>query len=464
MNSYFFLIIIISMILFPQNAIATEGNFKGNLNNGDFFGFSGANIGDLDGDGIDDIAVGAPYDDDGGINTGAIHILFLNKDGTVKSHQKISATEGNFEDMLREGDKFGRSIANIGDLDGDGIDDIAVGAYHDDDGGINTGAIYILFLNKDGTVKSYQKISATEGNFVYVILAGDCFGNAITSLGDLDGDGIVDLAVGAHDNYSLGTKAERVGAVHILFLNKDGTVKSSQEISDTEGNFGVIKANDSFGVTVANIGDLDGDGIVDLAAGAYGDSDDGLEVGAIYILFLNKDGTVKSHQKISASQGNFKGKLDTKDLFGHEIIPISDLDRDGIVDLAVGSFGDDDVSLFHSLIFRHANPDKGAIYILFLNKDGTVKSHQKISASQGNFKGNLNNGDFFGFSGANIGDLDGDGIDDIAVGAPYDDDVSLFDSLLQRHDQTNKGAIYILFLNKDGTVKSYQKIPDQRWF
>jgi len=456
----FCIVLVISTIIFPQNIL---GNIE-NLDNNDTFGRAVANIGDLNGDGINDIVVGAPYDGDGGINTGAIYILFLNKDGTVKSHQKISASEGSFKGKLNEDDQFGRGISNIGDFDGDGITDLAVGAYHDDDGGINTGAIYILFLNKDGTVKSHQKISATEGNFVNVIKSGDCFGNAVTSIGDLDGDGITDLAVGAHDNYSPGTKAEHVGAVHILFLNKDGTVKSSQKISDTEGNFGVIKANDSFGVSVANIGDFDGDGVTDLVVGAYGDSDDGFETGAIYILFLNKDGTVKSHQKTSASEGSFKGNLNNGDLFGSEVISIGDLDGDGITDLAVGAYGDDDVPFFHSLIFRHANPDKGAIYILFLNKDGTVKSHQKISASEGSFKGNLNNGDLFGFSVANIGDLNGDGINDVIVGAPYDDDTSLFHSLIQRYDKTDKGAIYILFLNKDGTVKSHQKIPDQRWF
>src|SRR3989344_5355455 len=384
----FCIVLVISTIIFPQNIL---GNIE-NLDNNDTFGRAVANIGDLNGDGINDIVVGAPYDGDGGINTGAIYILFLNKDGTVKSHQKISASEGSFKGKLNEDDQFGRGISNIGDFDGDGITDLAVGAYHDDDGGINTGAIYILFLNKDGTVKS------------------------------------------------------------------------SQKISDTEGNFGVIKANDSFGVSVANIGDFDGDGVTDLVVGAYGDSDDGFETGAIYILFLNKDGTVKSHQKISASEGSFKGNLNNGDLFGSEVISIGDLDGDGITDLAVGAYGDNDVPFFHSLIFRHANPDKGAIYILFLNKDGTVKSHQKISASEGSFKGNLNNSDLFGYTAANIGDFNGDGIEDIVVGAPYDDDASLFDSLIQRHDQTNKGAIYILFLNKDGTVKSYQKIPDQRWF
>src|SRR3989344_7394693 len=230
------------------------------------------------------------------------------------------------------------------------------------------------------------------------------------------------------------------------------------------GNIENLDNNDTFGRAVANIGDLNGDGINDIVVGAPYDGDGGINTGAIYILFLNKDGTVKSHQKISASEGSFKGNLNNGDLFGSEVISIGDLDGDGITDLAVGAYGDNDVPFFHSLIFRHANPDKGAIYILFLNKDGTVKSYQKISASEGNFKGNLNNSDLFGYTAANIGDFNGDGIEDIVVGAPYDDDASLFDSLIQRHDQTNKGAIYILFLNKDGTVKSYQKIPDQRWF
>ena len=64
-----------------------------------------------------------------------------------------------------EFDTFGRDITNVGDFDGDGIIDLAVGAYRDDDGGKDKGAIYILFLNSDATVKSYQKISDTSGNF-----------------------------------------------------------------------------------------------------------------------------------------------------------------------------------------------------------------------------------------------------------------------------------------------------------
>ena len=174
---------------------------------------------------------------------------------------------------ISSGDFFGHDIESIGDIDGDGISDIAVGAPYDDDGGPSHGAVYILFLNSDGTVKDSQKISSTEGNFQGVIDSGDCWGNAITSLNDFDGDGITDIAVGAHKNYSPGTEMKRVGAVHILLLNSDGTVKSSQEISDTQGNFDALNENDIFGIDLVNLSDINNDGITDIAVGSPGDDD-----------------------------------------------------------------------------------------------------------------------------------------------------------------------------------------------
>ncbi len=105
--------------------------------------------------------------------------------GMVLSHQKISDTEGGFTGILDNGDHFGTSVASLGDHDGDGIGDLAVGAYADDDGGNQHGAVWVLFLNSDGTVKSHQKISDTEGGFTGKLHNKDRFGFYAAALGEL---------------------------------------------------------------------------------------------------------------------------------------------------------------------------------------------------------------------------------------------------------------------------------------
>ncbi len=88
----------------------------------------------------------------------------LNIDIT-RSFQEISDTEGNFNEPYKDSDFFGSSVTSIGDLDNDNITDIVVGANKDDDGGTDRGAVYVLFMNTNGTVKSSQKISNTTGKF-----------------------------------------------------------------------------------------------------------------------------------------------------------------------------------------------------------------------------------------------------------------------------------------------------------
>ncbi len=371
------------------------------LNDFDNFGRSVASLGDLDGDGINDIAVGAEGDDGGGNSQGAVHVLFLNADGSVKSTMEINSANTNGLD-LDDGDNFGSSVASLGDLDGDGIIDIAVGADADDEGGSNRGAVHVLFLNDDGTVKSTAEINSntTSGPDLD---NHDRFGTSVTSLGDLDGDGINDLAVGA----------SRDETVHVLFLNGDGSVKSTVEIKRTNAN--------NFGSAVASLGDLDGDGIADLAVGAEFDSGGD---GAVHILFLNTDGTVRE-SRVVTTETNGGPALDSDDFFGTSVTAMGDLDGDGIADLAVGATEDN---------------THGKVFILFLRADGTVRELTKIdSDTEGG--PTLDEDDVFGISVTSLGDLDGDGIVDLAVGA-YDDD----------EGGEDRGAVHVLFLNSaEGT-------------
>lgn len=492
-----------------QKISTTQGNFTGSLSNSDYFGGSVGNAGDVDGDGVSDLAVGARADDDGGTNRGAIWILYLNRNGSVRNHAKISDTEGNFQAALGNSDYFGASVSGLGDLDKDGVPDLATGAMFDDDGGSNRGAVYVLLLNSNGTVKSHQKISnritgkinvlEDEDRFGFDVAnagdlnldgtndlivgayygdeqhqgaaflvglnpdgsAKDCikmangiawkntglnqndyFGVSVTGLGDFNGDGLMDWAVGASQDDDGGSNK---GAVYILFSNEGprqrhlaGSVLDAHRIAHNEGGFGTLSSNDQFGQSAIGIGDINGDGIADMAIGAPGDDDGGEDRGAAYVLFLNANHTVSATQKISLSSGNFTGSLGENTNFGYTITPLGDLDKDGVPDIALGCNGDDD-----------GNTNAGAVWILFLNSDGTVKSHQKISNTSGGFAASLDADDRFGRSVACLGDVNRDGIIDLAVGARDDDDGG-----------TDAGAAYILFLNTDGTVKSHQKISN----
>ena len=388
------------------------------LNDFDFFGSSVADIGDINSDGLQEIAVGIRGNDEGGNNRGAVYILTLNNDNTVSILSIISSIRNRMPGSLDNDDLFGASIANIGDINGDGVTDIAVGAFQDDDGGNNYGAVYILMLNADGSVNTKQKISQTSGNFAGPLDDFDRFGHSVSGIGDLDSDGIPDIAVGAHLD---GDGGNQRGAVYILTLNANGTVKSEQKISSTSGNFnGFLNDRDRLGTSIASIGDLDQDGINDIAVGADLDG-----AGTVYLLTLNVNGSVKSVQEISSTEGGLTGPLQSSDLFGSAITNIGDIDGDGIIDIAVGASQDDDGATF-----------AGAVYILTLNANGTVKSEQKISSTNGGLVSSLDSSDYFGHSLANIGDYDNDGIEDIVAGAYLDDD-----------KENGAGAVYILTLN-----------------
>jgi hypothetical protein len=402
------------------------------LSDSDWFGWNAANIGDLDGDGVNDLAVSAWGDDmnasgnaSGGTIVGAVHILYMNANGSVDSTVEINDSTTNGP-VLTNNAYFGRGVTNIGDLDGDGVNDLAVG---DSRGNSDwKGEMHIMYMNTDGSIDSTVEIGPGTTNGP-TLSNGDLFGTSIANIGDLDGDGVNDIAVGAKQDDEGGANR---GAIHIMYMNTDGSVDSTVEINDSTTNGPVLSNHDKFGTSIANIGDLDGDGVNDLIVGAE-ESDcvscSGNNSGSAYIMYMNTDASVKSTVEINDSTTNGPVIIAT-DFFGSSVANVGDLNGDGVNDIAVGAVKDDGIGT-----------ERGAIHIMYMKTDGSIISTVEINDSDTNGP-TLKKLDKFGGSIVNIGDLDGNGIDDLVVGANGDD----MDASGNTNGGTNRGALHILFL------------------
>lgn len=361
--------------------------------------------------------------------------------GTVVTSQAIASNQGNLTGPLQSYDGFGRAIAVLGDLDGDGIDDIAVGAPGRSSNSPTDGALWILFLNADGTVKAEQKIADNLGGFSGDLVGQESLGHGLAYLGDLDGDSRPELAVGAPGNTDAsGLNPADSGAVYILSLNTDGTVHQQTLIRNNSGGLPPLTLDhgEHFGYSVANAGDLNGDGRPELAVGSWGFNN---SRGALYILFLNADGTVNTFQRISESEGNFNRILSTNDHFGCSVAAIDDINGDDIPDLAVGAYGTDDGGSF-----------RGAVWFLRMQPDGTVNDGSSIiDGAHPQLVDTLSDFDYFGWSVSKVGDLDGDGRGEVAVGAPRTNTTG---------SGSGEGRIFILFTGGGSILRGFATISE----
>jgi len=394
---------------------------------GDRSGGSVSYAGDVNGDGKDDLIIGASGADPNGNSSGKSYVVFGKADGTTVPLSDVASGIGGFAiNGEVAGDGSGISVSSAGDVNGDGKDDLIVGAPTADPNGLSSGKSYVVFGKADNTAVNLSDVASGIGGFV---IEGDAQNNrsgfSVSDAGDVNGDGKDDLIIGT----SFAQKS------YVVFGKADGTAVSLSDVVAGTGGF-VINGS---GRSVSSAGDVNGDGLDDVIIGDRLLQPDGNNSGQSYVVFGKADGTAVTLSDVAAGTGGFVINGEPVGLASRPIVlsdfsvsSAGDVNGDGLADLIVGS--------------RSAYPNgsgSGKSYVVFGKADGTAVELNDVAAGTGGFAINGEGeawGDLSGISVSSAGDINGDGKDDLIIGAVGADP-----------NGESSGKSYVVFGKTDGT-------------
>jgi disulfide bond formation protein DsbB len=392
---------------------------------------------DFNGDGTDDLAVGIPGEDiDATTDAGAVQVIYgtvggLARPGNQFFHQDVPG----IGDIPEEGDEFGRTLTG-GDFNGDGRDDLAVGVPFEEVGGVGAaGAVQVLYGTAAGLSAAGDQLwHQGESGIFGEPEVGDFFGLSVSS-GDFNADGRGDLAVGIRDED--GDVAVNVGAVQVIYGTIAGLDNPGNQLwhQDVSGIFDEAEEGDEFGNSLA-VGDFNGDGRADLAAGVQNEDLDGAaNAGAVHVLYgstgggLARAGNQLWHQDVSNANGVVYDSAEAGDGFGHTVAA-GDFNGNGTADLAAGVTFED----------LGALGDAGAVQVLYGAFGGglTPANNQLWHQDESGIYGDAEASDFFGLA-VGAGDFNGDGRAELATGILSDDSVQvLYGTAVGLHNAGNQ--------------------------
>ncbi|MBI5486038.1 MAG: FG-GAP repeat protein [Deltaproteobacteria bacterium] len=348
--------------------------------------------GDVNADGFDDLVVGAIGQSSGATSEGAAYVLTGSAAGIEASTAvRIDSPEN------QELSEFGISATVVGDVDGDGFADAAIGADREDDTEYEEGAVYLYHGSAGGLPVVPTSRVGCPGH-----VARSDFGARLAAAGDVDRDGYVDLAVGAP---SYGSGATGEGNVFLFRGGPGGITGVPMSSLDCPGN----QAGAAFGTALAS-GDVNGDGWLDLVVGAPAYDGPNTDEGRAWV-YLGTASGLPSSPSITLNCPEDQARA----AFGAGAA-LADVDGDGFADVLLGA-----------ILFDNPTYDHGAVFVFSGGAVGPGIAPTVMLPGPGVY-----GAPHFGEVIYALGDVDADGMPDVAVGAP-------------RHSETggSEGAVYV---------------------
>lgn len=379
-------------------------------------------LGDINKDGVRDLLIGAPLADPGEINaSGESYVVFGSSSQNFPAMLELSELDGSNGFVINgiaDGDQAGWAVSGLGDINDDDIDDLIIGARFAND---DKGASYVVFGSDQDfdPVLDLSDLDGSNGFVINGINSGDQSGSVVSGLGDINGDMIDDLIISAF--FASPNNNNNSGESYVVFGSADfgSTQLATLELSNLDGSNGFvirgIDADDLSGRSISGINDINGDDIPDLVLAAPGaDPGDRAESGETYIIFGRSQAqpfdAVLDLSDLDGENGFVINGVSADQQTGIAVSGLGDINSDGINDLIIGMYNADDFN------------DTGTSYVVFgSDQFGTTQfttlELSDLDGSNGFVINGIDAGDHAGETVSGLGDVNGDGIDDILVGA-----------------------------------------------